>query len=983
MNFFTPNHVQLLNACYPPTSALLTAGPDYSPNSQELSRLTYYASNHPSKLAKLGGELEKRVKLECRKAQSGNLRTRASLLITLAIFRALATECRRDIGLISPSLVASVGTTMAAVPTDLEVVARTASVFTAWTTYTDGHLIGADSVMTRDYVAALKKFASLSCSEASDQEVRNRTRLIGFAALTGALNSEALYNDSVQFRAQVSVMMRPILVTVFQTAIPTLDHQAEAVKDAPISPYLAEFRTRPVIERRAASIHVHVDGEAGPSMSEVSSAALRALFSLLEHANGSQLGHIMRASLDTLDSPQSKSWSRVEHCCWVAKRTAEWAQYQYRYAIPTWLVERLVENQDSTSATEMHKTLAAMVTAVFNSSTPLVNLSTSDIVSNLINLLLRRTSIRPDDDLLPDLVECIASLGRHVYYSDQIQDLASEIINRLVVVEVQGKQNRSQAIRSLLAGLVGLLHAAEENEPTKELDDPPKRRRSASFKVSSPAEQIANPELVLHGATRRTHVLPDIWQDTLSLLCDTDYAVRADYAAGLVFYLENEIPALGDAEDIDGVKRLRLLVEPPFHHATDVKMLLQSGDFGTKFLNAIHAYVYTLATSSALGVGSSASTSPPDTITHGPTTAEPESVPTTEGSEGHAQSGGGGRRSVSSQAPRARKASVVQRLLERAPSSVSGSASASLSDYAHILAILTTVQQQFPIRGLITGIPMLLALDKAANSSDTTESGAVSRINAIKIVIARVWLAVGKIWECSDLVDMASKALATIPSGGELPSVSELEFGMHPPQEPTLFATEAESKLWEGVSSENALFAIASCSAVHAATKLDTQTFLTRFSVIWTAELALKDSVERSTTFESTIRGDGISPLLKISPALMHIENISLQSLARSTRGIGVTDLREALEGRSSMSNPALVKPPSLSTLDHASSIGMESRLNRPRSRTRSRRVPPSGPGEVRDVLNRLGIGKQTGSLLKSSFPPVPVPKVGAQRTAP
>lgn len=201
------------------------------------------------------------------------------------------------------------------------------------------------------------------------------------------------------------------------------------MKDAPISPYLAEFRTRPAIERRAASIHVHVDGEAGPDTSEVSSAALRSLFSLLEHANANQLGHIMRASLDTLDipskdRPQSKSWDQVEHCCWIAKKTAEWAQYQYRFAIPTWLVERLVENPEVTPTTHMQKTLAAMVTAVFNSSTPLVNLSTSDIVSNLINLVVRRTSIHPDDDLLPALVECISSLGRHVYYSDQIQDLA-------------------------------------------------------------------------------------------------------------------------------------------------------------------------------------------------------------------------------------------------------------------------------------------------------------------------------------------------------------------------------------------------------------------------------------------------------------------------------------------------------------------------------------------------------------------------------
>ncbi|KAJ7498767.1 hypothetical protein FB451DRAFT_1072574 [Mycena latifolia] len=976
MNFlFTPNHVQLLNSCYPPTSTFLTAGPDYSPNSQELSRLTYYASNHPSKLTKLGSELEKRVKVECKKAQSGNIRTRASLLITLGIFRSLATECRRDIALISPSLVASVAATVTAVPGDLEVVARAASVFTAWTTYTDGHLIGADSIMTRDYISVLTRFAALSCSEAPDQEVRHRTRLVGFAAITGALNSEALYNDSVQFRAQVSVMMRPILGTVFETPIHVLEHQAAEVKNAPISPYLAEFRTRPAIERRAASIHVHVDGETGPSMSEVSSAALRALFSLLEHANGGQLGHIMRASLDTLDDGP-KNWDQVEHCCWVAKKTAEWAQYQYRYAIPTWLVERLVENQDITAPAPTPPALAAMVTAVFNSSTPLVNLSTSDIISNLITLLIRRASIHPDDSLLPALVECIASLGRHVYYSDQIQDLAGEIINRLVAVEVhgvlnRGNQNRTQAIRCLLAGLFGLIHAAEKNEAAKELEDPPKRNRSSSFKVSSPASQIANPELAAHGASRRTQVPPDIWQDTLSLLCDTDYAVRADYASGLVFYLENEIPTLSDSTDGDGVKRVRRMVESPFPQKTEVQVLLQSGDFGTKFLNAIHAYAYVLATSATLGLGSAAAAASPsaaDGITNGPTIAEPEN--TAEGSDGQSQ--GNGRRSVSSQAPRARKVSVVQRLLERAPSQVSGSASASLSDYSHILAILSSVHEQFPIRGLITGIPMLLALDKAATSSDATEPGAAGRISAIRIMIARVWLTVGKIWECSDLINLANKALASIPPGGDLPAIPELEFGMHPPYEPVPVPAESGATPWEGVSSETALLAVASCSAVHVATGLDTQAFLSRFSVSWTAESALRDSVERSTTFESTIRGDGVSPLLKISPALMHIENISLQSLARSTRGIGVTDLREALEGRSSMSNPALVKPPSLSTLDHVSSIGGESKLMRPRSRTRSkRRPPPSGSGEVRDVLNRLGIGKQNGSLLKASFPAV------------
>jgi hypothetical protein len=52
----------------------------------------------------------------------------SSLLISLAIFRSLVTECRRDIALLSSSLIGSIDCTLASVPSDLEVVARAASV---------------------------------------------------------------------------------------------------------------------------------------------------------------------------------------------------------------------------------------------------------------------------------------------------------------------------------------------------------------------------------------------------------------------------------------------------------------------------------------------------------------------------------------------------------------------------------------------------------------------------------------------------------------------------------------------------------------------------------------------------------------------------------------------------------------------------------------------------------------------------------------
>ena len=127
-----------------------------------------------------------------------------------------------------------------------------------------------------------------------------------------------------------------------------------------------------------------------------------------------------------------------------------------------------------------------------------------------------------------------------------------------------------------------------------------------------------------------------------------------------------------------------------------------------------------------------------------------------------------------------------------------------------------------------------------------------------------------------------------------------------------------------------------------------------------------------------SLSGDALSPLTKFIPSIMHAENLSMQSLARSGRGVGVTDLREALEGRSSMSNPNLAagRVPSISTLDHTSSVFPDlsqqqhqfAPLTPTRSRPQQQRVKPR-PGEVRDVLNKLGIGKQNGGAILKSFP--------------
>ncbi|KAJ7582262.1 hypothetical protein C8J56DRAFT_1056416 [Mycena floridula] len=63
-----------------------------------------------------------------RPEQATSVLERPSLLISLAIFRFLATECRHNIALLSLSLMASLEATLSAFPSDMEAAARAATV---------------------------------------------------------------------------------------------------------------------------------------------------------------------------------------------------------------------------------------------------------------------------------------------------------------------------------------------------------------------------------------------------------------------------------------------------------------------------------------------------------------------------------------------------------------------------------------------------------------------------------------------------------------------------------------------------------------------------------------------------------------------------------------------------------------------------------------------------------------------------------------
>lgn len=521
-------------------------------------------------------------------------------------------------------------------------------------------------------------------------------------------------------------------------------------------------------------------------MDDVANATLRALSCLFGQSNGTQVGQVLQAAFESLE--QNRGWSEIEHCCWFAQKAVDWTQYQYRYAVPTRLVERLTEEQDAPVPLPLHLALAAMIKTVFISPTPLVNLSTSDIIANLMTVVLRRVAIDPEDSLLPCLVECIAALGTHVYYADQIHDLACELISRLLVVDTNGSgrvedsggKYRSGAIRCLLAGLVGLISATDESEAASDSGnasaDKDQKYGSIPATVSDIGSSVARESAVAEAKhsklPKRSRVPADVWQDTLPLLCDADFDVRADYAKSLVTFLRSEVASVSPVSkdmtgNIDAKIVLPLTTDERARRVQSILSSITSTDSLNRFLNALHVSVYFLATSSALGLAlSSAPPSPDHDSTGDDSQGTINVIPPSPLSEeqdftvlDELRELSPSHRSISRTAPTL-KWTLARRLLAQAThhtsTATTDDSSATAPDYENILFILTAVHEKLSHRALLCGVPMLVSLSRAAKFDDVGHPGS-SRRRYITETVNQIWLVIGRIWDCQELIDLAQK----------------------------------------------------------------------------------------------------------------------------------------------------------------------------------------------------------------------------------
>jgi hypothetical protein len=437
---------------------------------------------------------------------------------------------------------------------------------------------------------------------------------------------------------------------------------------------------------------------------------------------------------------QENMWQMTSHCIWYIRKTTEWSQYQYRWTVLSRLVERLVSIPDGSDSTP-HKTLLSALRAVLTSPISLVNISTSDIMSQLMAFLLRRTAQDPHDPILPSVTECISAMSTHIYYADQVQDLVQELITKLASVQIYGplgshrrvsEESRIRALLLLLDALGGLMTVAEQHAPQTNSDASPE----PEAQKDQGDTDLLTPKHPTFKTLHRSRIDPEIWQDGLALLCENDYGVRSSYTDILVRYMISELTKEDKVTSISG--KAGSNSRPP----------LYSGDAVTRFLHALHASVFSLATTASLGLAT------PGPSRSGSLQTDPlisEASPINDEPESEKDEA-----VIIRERRKSRRLSINLSLLDssgvKIPLDVSSDA-ATPSDYCLLRRILTVVHERFPVRGALTGIPMLIALNSTINHNP--EPATVKRTQAIHELLAHMWLTIGNNWKSQPILEAA------------------------------------------------------------------------------------------------------------------------------------------------------------------------------------------------------------------------------------
>lgn len=489
-------------------------------------------------------------------------------------------------------------------------------------------------------------------------------------------------------------------------------------------------------------------------------------------------------------------WEDKSFIDWLGTSCISASPVQYRASVVGWWVEQVVEIDD-TYATPKSETLLHTLSHILRGPTSLVGLGIGGVLAHLTSLVVQRSSLDSEDTLTEPLLATISSLASsHVYYVDQLNDVVSDLIDAVRSVRVGGgvaarlnEEERTRAVRQLVGALGQVLIEAEkgdnevkvavpvangikastngngtsdQNETVKASSSPSRpplpdndgtirgngltlssnggqglrSKKEQTTNGSTPLDALGRPIMRVATAGRRNRVSAEVFQESLFLLLDVDPFVRFEYQRALLVYLDKEMELV------------------PTSPESDQQPVIDPSQEVLRFCQELHTVVYELATSTSL----------PSLSINNPNEASLQVTSSISSFSGFDNTDDNINTTLPpsrSSSPSSRRRSIV------VPSPLASLPSATLStpniaqasDYSALLDIVKKLQEKKSSQGVLTGLPMLLALEKAAKKweLEVGVGNGEERIKACEEIVVGGFEATARAWEVEEARRIAER----------------------------------------------------------------------------------------------------------------------------------------------------------------------------------------------------------------------------------
>ncbi|EWC43444.1 hypothetical protein DRE_07585 [Drechslerella stenobrocha 248] len=569
-----PKHQILILKTYPKFQKNVV---EIKPNTSELSYLLYYVSTRRSKLQKVGSFLERRGSRDVYKKRTGNVQ------VTLEICRALIEKCPRDLNLYAWNILAILKTVIHS--KDITLIEDTLGCWDAFCSHHDGANFASDEPYIRLFEDVVRLYADCASNPAAGQELRWRS--IGLKAIKSVCSSEAL--SSANAKKQLVIILPVILQNVYTADEEYLDELQNRITT--VQSHEEKGNVPAGIPRTSIGT---VDGAMANTAADadkleqqdIEVLALQSLKGIFEINNAAQIRFATQVLLTYMASKPNvaESWTTN-----TIEMVARWAPTQSRFLILVVTLETLVACPMEEAELPKQLIYSQLLSWLLSSTVNLVGLSVMDvlvaIIAKILQLLQLEAKPSPPGspnaatekppptadptatpslttaaifaitntitevvkspsstrkDLLNKLRKCIADLATHIYYTDQISDIVSELLSRLKP-SPSALPTTDPAVAGMVSGMSEQAH----------VDDffSFETARAVALKSVRDLLIVAN-QRPSHQSIGRNTVPLSVWEGTHWLLREEEKGVRKAYVDSISTYLALEIDRPNATSDI-------------------------------------------------------------------------------------------------------------------------------------------------------------------------------------------------------------------------------------------------------------------------------------------------------------------------------------------------------------------------------------------------------------------------------------------------